>query len=623
MNFKNKELYITFTIVFIVLWYIQNRFFALAEYYSPENIFKGIFLASNNIEYIFFELMPTSSIKANILSLLIPVLFMLLLNSVLGSSKNYKKNIEHGSASWATKNDIKHFLSESDFRKNMILSETERTTIFDDVEQKYKRNNHVLTIGGSGSGKTRFVIKPNLMQRNANYLVTETKGTILSEIGYLLLQPSKTYLKNGKVKAKKDKNGKLIAVKEPYKIKVLNTVDFSKSNYYNPFAYIKSEEDILIFVNALVANTSNPDKKGGDSFFEDAEKNLYYACISFIKSFLVEEEQHIGSLIDMIDNSKVLDGQEEYESNTDRLFRYVEYGNEELGIEASPNHFCVRQYKKFKQGAGKTLKSILISCGVRLSPFDISALRELMSKDELDLDKLAEEKSALFVITSDTTPTFNFIASIMYTQIFNLLCKRADNEFGGELPIRLLAYLDEFANIGKIPDFQTLIATLRSRLIGVIIVLQNEAQLKAVYKEHSSTIIGNCDKEIFLGGKEKETAETISKMLGKETIDLTNISKSYGNSKSTSRQEQKLGRELMTPDEVERMPGDECIIRIRGFKPFKSKKFNIQNHPDYKYLWDDKNIKSKKYFNYAEYIKKQRSINSGTIEEVSDEEFYK
>lgn len=620
---SKKLLYIILSFIFIILWYVQNRFFALAEYYSPNNLFKGIVPASNSLEYIFFEIVPTFNIKANTFSLILPILFVFFVTNVVGNTKNYKKNIEHGSASWGTKKDIQHFLSKKDFRKNMILSESERSTIFDDVEQKYKRNNHVLTIGGSGSGKTRFVIKPNLMQRNANFLVTDPKGTILNEIGYLLLQPSKTYLKNGKVKAKKDKNGKLIAVKEPYKIKVLNTVDFSKSNHYNPFAYIKSEEDILIFVNALVANTSNTDKKGGDSFFEDAEKNLYYACISFIKSYLVEEEQHIGSLIDMIDNSKVLEGQEEYESNTDRLFRYVEYGNDELGIKANPNHFCVRQYKKFKQGAGKTLKSILISCGVRLSPFDISSLRELMSKDELELDKLAEEKTALFVVTSDTTPTFNFIASIMYTQIFNLLCKKADNEFGGELPIRLLAYLDEFANIGKIPDFQTLIATLRSRLIGVIVVLQNEAQLKAVYKEHSSTIIGNCDKEIFLGGKEKETAETISKMLGKETIDLMNLSKSYGNSKSTSRQEQKLGRELMTPDEVERMSGDECIVRIRGFKPFKSKKFNIENHPDYKYLWDDKNIKSKKYFNYAKYIKKQRDIKNGTIEEVSNEEFYK
>lgn len=620
---SKKLLYMILSFIFIILWYLQNRFFSLAIYYSPNNIFKGIILASNKIEYIFFELVPTTDFKVNMLSLCLPILFFGVLNNILTDKKNYKKNIEHGSAKWGTKNDIQHFFSKKDFKKNMILSESEQTTLFDDVAQKYKRNNHVLVIGGSGSGKTRFVIKPNLMQRNANFLVTDPKGTILNEIGYLLLKPDKTYLKNGKLKAKRDKDGNLVVVKEPYKIKVLNTIDFSKSNYYNPFVYIKTEEDILIFVDALVTNTTNPDKKGGDSFFEDAEKNLYYACISFIKSFLVEEEQHIGSLIDMIDNSKVLEGQEDYESNTDRLFRYVEYGNKELGIEANPNHFCVRQYKKFKQGAGKTLKSILISCGIRLSPFDITALRELMSKDELELDKLADEKTALFVITSDTTPTFNFIASIMYTQIFNLLCKKADNEFGGELPLRLQAYLDEFANIGKIPGFQILISTLRSRLIGVMVVLQNEAQLKAVYKDHSSTIIGNCDKEIFLGGKEKETAETISKMLGKETIDLMNLSKSYGNSKSTSRQEQKLGRELMTPDEVERMPGDECIVRIRGFSPFKSKKFNIIKHPDYKYLWDDKNIKSKKYFDYAKYIRKQRDINNGIIEEVSDEEFYK
>lgn len=624
----NKDKKITYSVIFTLcffLWYIQNRFFALAEYYAPKNIFKGINKAMDNIEYIFFELKPTTNITANIFSLLIP-LFIFYIVTTFSKKKNYKKNIEYGSARWGRKEDIKNFENKN-FKKNVILSKTENLTMTKASAPKYELNKNILVVGGSGSGKTRGFLKPNIMQRHSSYVVTDPKGTVLNEVGNLLLKPDVTMLSSGKYKATKV-DEKLKLVKEPYVIKVFNTVNFDKSNCYNPFSYIKSEEDILIFVEALISNTTGKNATKGENgdFFEKAERNLYVALISFIKSFLVEEEQHIGTMIDMIDNSQVLENDETYESDTDRLFKYIEFGNPELGIKPDPLHFCVKQYKKFKQGAGKTLKSILISCGTRLAPFDIKKLRELMSKDELELDKIGDRKTALFIITSDTTPTFNFISAILYSQLFNLLCTKADDEYGGRLPMFVRFLLDEFANNGQIPNFERLIVTIRSRGLSASIFLQNDAQLKTLYKEASATIVGNCDSEVFLGGKEKETAETISKMLGKETIDITNTSKSYGNQKSLSRQEQKLGRELMTPDEIRKMPGDECIVQIRGLPPFKSKKYDITQHKDYKYLWDNGNIKSKKYFDYSKYIKKQRekeNNNISIIKKVSNEEFQK
>lgn len=479
------------------------------------------------------------------------------------NKKKYRTGEEYGSARWGTSKDIKPFM-HPDFFQNMILAKDIGLTMGKPTKPKYARNKNCLVVGGSGSGKTRFVIKPNLMQMNCSYVVTDPKGTVLEEVGKMLNRGTK---KEGEEKHF-----------EPYRIKVFNVIDFSKSMHYNPFRYIRSEKDILKFVTTLINNTRGDGEKAGEDFWVKAERLLYLAYIGYIWYEAPEEEQNFRTLLYMINASRTSESDEGYKNAIDLIFEDLEAVN--------PDHFAVRQYKKFKLAAGKTAKSILISCGARLAPFDIEAMLELTDYDELELELLGDRKTALFVIISDTDATFNFIVSIMYTQMFDLLCDRAYEKYGGSLPIHVRCLLDEFANIGQIPQFEKLIATLRSRGISVTIVLQAKSQLKAIYKDNADTIIGNCDSEIFLGGKEGSTLKEVSEMLGKETIDISNTSDTRGTSRSYGINNQKNGKELMSKDELAVMDGEDCIVQVRGVRPFKVKKFDIEKHPRYHLLSD-------------------------------------
>lgn len=479
------------------------------------------------------------------------------------NKKKYRTGEEYGSARWGTSKDIKPFM-HPDFFQNMILAKDIGLTMGKPTKPKYARNKNCLVVGGSGSGKTRFVIKPNLMQMNCSYVVTDPKGTVLEEVGKMLNRGTK---KEGEEKHF-----------EPYRIKVFNVIDFSKSMHYNPFRYIRSEKDILKFVTTLINNTRGDGEKAGEDFWVKAERLLYLAYIGYIWYEAPEEEQNFRTLLYMINASRTSESDESYKNAIDLIFEDLEAVN--------PDHFAVRQYKKFKLAAGKTAKSILISCAARLAPFDIEAMLELTDYDELELELLGDRKTALFVIISDTDATFNFIVSIMYTQMFDLLCDRAYEKYGGSLPIHVRCLLDEFANSGQIPQFEKLIATLRSRGISVTIVLQAKAQLKAIYKDNADTIIGNCDSEIFLGGKEGTTLKEVSEMLGKETIDISNTSDTRGTSRSYGINNQKNGKELMSKDELAVMDGEDCIVQVRGVRPFKVKKFDIEKHPRYHLLSD-------------------------------------
>ena len=445
---------------------------------------------------------------------------------------------------------------------------------------KYARNKNILVIGGSGSGKTRFFVKPNIMQMHSSYVITDPKGTVLLEVGSMLAKGSPMTDENGKIV--RDKEGKVIY--EPYKIKVLNTINFKKSMHYNPFVYIRSEKDILKLVTTIIANTKGEGQQSGEDFWVKAEKLYYCALIGYIWYEGREEEKNFNTLLEMINASEAREDDENFKNPVDLMFDELE--------QKDPNHFAVRQYKKYKLAAGKTAKSILISCGARLAPFDIAELRELMSYDELELDLVGDRKTALFVIISDTDDTFNFIVSIMYTQLFNLLCDRADDVYGGRLPIHVRCLLDEFANIGQIPKFEKLIATIRSREISASIILQSKSQLKAIYKDNADTIEGNCDTTLFLGGKEKTTLKEIAEILGKETIDLYNTSDTRGSQRSYGMNYQKIGKELMSQDEIAVMDGGKCILQVRGVRPFFSNKYDICKHKNYKYLsdYDKKNI---------------------------------
>jgi len=470
------------------------------------------------------------------------------------NAKNWRKDIEYGSARWGNKKDIEPYVDPKP-ENNLILTQTESLMLNGRPKNpKYARNKNVLVVGGSGSGKTRFFLKPNLMQMHSSYCVTDPKGSILVECGRLL-----------------KKNG--------YAIKVLNTIDFGKSLHYNPFAYLRSEKDILKLVTALIANTKGDDAKGGDPFWEKSETLLYCALIGYIHYEAADEEKNMNSLVEMINSMEVREDDETYKNAVDYLF-------EELENE-SPNHFAVRQYKKYKLAAGKTAKSILISCGARLATFDIKEVRDLMSYDEMELDTIGDRKTALFIIISDTDDSFNFIAALMYSQLFNLLCDKADNVYGGRLPVHVRFLLDEFANIGKIPKFEKLIATIRSREISACVILQTQSQLKSIYKDDAETIIGNMDTRLFLGGAEKTTLKDLSESLGKETIYLLNNSVSRGNSPSYSQNQQKLGKELMTVDELSVMDGSKCILQLRGVRPFLSNKFDITKHKNYRFLSDE------------------------------------
>ena len=469
------------------------------------------------------------------------------------NAKKYRKGMEYGSARWGTAEDIKPY-TDPVFENNIPLTQTERLTMNSRPKQpKYARNKNILVIGGSGSGKTRFFVKPSLMQMHSSYVVTDPKGTVLIECGKLLQRGG-------------------------YRIKVLNTINFKKSMRYNPFAYLRSEKDILKLVNTIIANTKGDGEKSGEDFWVKAEKLYYTALIGYIWYEAPEDEKNFTTLLEMINASEAREDDEDFQNPVDLMFERLE--------EKDPEHFAVKQYKKYKLAAGKTAKSILISCGARLAPFDIKELRELMETDEMELDTIGDRKTALFVIISDTDDTFNFVVSILYTQLFNLLCDKADDEYGGRLPVHVRCLLDEFANIGQIPKFEKLIATIRSREISASIILQSQSQLKAIYKDNADTIVGNCDTTLFLGGKEKTTLKEISEILGKETIDSFNTSETRGRELSHGLNYQKLGKELMTQDEIAVMDGGKCILQLRGVRPFFSDKFDITKHPKYKYLSD-------------------------------------
>ena len=488
------------------------------------------------------------------------------------NAKKYRHGIEYGSARWGTAADIAPYM-DKDFFQNIPMTQTERITMASRPKQpKYARNKNILVIGGSGSGKTRFFCKPSLLQAHSSYVCTDPKGTLLPEIGAFL-------------------------ERKKYRIKCLNLINFRKSMRYNPLAYIRSEKDILKLVNALIMNTKGEGEKSSEDFWVKAERLYYSALIGYIWYEATEEEKNFITLLDLINASEAREDDETYQSPVDLLFSQLE--------EREPDHFAVKQYRKFKMAAGKTLKSILISCGARLAPFDIKELRDLMEYDELELDTLGDQKTALFVILSDTDSTFNFVAALMYSQLFNLLCDKADDFYGGRLPVHVRLILDEFANIGQIPNFDKLIATIRSREISASIILQSQSQLKTIYKDAADTIVGNCDSTLFLGGKEKSTLKEISELLGKETIDLYNQSENRGSQVSHGLSYQKLGKELMTQDELAVMDGGKCIFMLRGVRPFLSDKYDLTRHPNYRYTAD---ADPKNVFDMERYMKKQRAV---------------
>lgn len=536
---------------YILIFYLGNIFAKHVNAYVGGDIIDRIFTAILQIETMSF--LP--SLKANDLAtgLVVAGIVKAIVYTKGKKTKKFREGEEYGSARWGTKKDIEPYIDDK-FQNNVILTQTEYLTMNSRPKNpKYARNKNVMVVGGSGSGKTRFYVKPNLMQMHSSYVVTNPKGTIVIECGKML-----------------ERNG--------YDIKVLNTINFKKSMKYNPFAYLRSEKDILKLVQTIIANTKGEGEKAGEDFWVKAEKLYYTALIGYIFYEAPREEKNFATLLDMIDASEVREDDENYKNPIDHLFDALE--------RKDPTHFAVKQYRKYKLAAGKTAKSILISCGARLAPFDIKELRELMSEDDLALDTIGDKKTALFVIISDTDDTFNFVVSIMYSQLFNLLCDKADDVYGGRLPVHVRFLLDEFANIGLIPKFEKLIATIRSREISASIILQAQSQLKAIYKDHADTIVGNCDSMIFLGGKEKTTLKELSETLGKETIDLYNTSENRSNQKSFGLNYQKTGKDLMSQDEITVMDGGKCILQLRGVRPFLSDKYDITKHKNYKLLED-------------------------------------
>ena len=521
----------------------------------------------NRFDKLFANPLPSVHLRDLLIGVAGGIALRLVVYYKAKNAKKFRQGVKYGSARWGNAKDIEPYM-DAVFENNVLLTQTERLMMSGrPKEPKYARNKNILVIGGSGSGKTRFFVKPNLMQMHSSYVVTDPEGTVLVECG-------KT-LKRGK-----------------YKIKVLNTINFAKSMHYNPFAYIRSEKDILKLVNTIIVNTKGEGQQSGEDFWVKVEKLYYTALIAYIWYEAPEEEQNFAMLIDLIDASEAREDDENFKNAVDLLF-------EELEAEKT-NHFAVRQYKKYKLAAGKTSKSILISCGARLAPFDIKELRDLMEYDELELDTLGEEKTALFVIISDTDATFNFVVSIMYSQLFNLLCDKADDVYSGRLPVHVRMLLDEFANIGQIPQFEKLIATIRSREISASIILQSKSQLKAIYKDNADTIEGNCDTTLFLGGKEKTTLKELAEVLGKETIDLYNTSDTRGTSQSYGLNYQKTGKELMSQDEIAVMDGGKCIMQLRGVRPFFSDEFDITKHKRYKELSD---FDPKNAFDIEDYVK--------------------
>ena len=554
-------------IPYLAFFYLGNIFSHHVRSYVGgdviDKIFQGI-LELNTISFL-----PSIHPADILIGIGVAALIKFIVYTKGKNARKFRQGKEYGSARWGTKKDIEPYMDEK-FQNNILLTQTERLTMNGRPSNpKYARNKNVLVIGGSGSGKTRFYVKPNLMQMHSSYCVTDPKGTIVLECGKML-----------------EDNG--------YEIKILNTINFKKSMKYNPFAYLRSEKDILKLVQTIIANTKGEGEKAGEDFWVKAEKLYYTALIGYIFYEAPREEKNFATLLDMIDASEVREDDETYMNPIDRLFEALE--------KKEPTHFAVKQYKKYKLAAGKTAKSILISCGARLAPFDIRELRDLMSEDEQELDTLGDRKTALFVIISDTDDTFNFVVSIMYSQLFNLLCDKADDVYGGRLPVHVRCLLDEFANIGLIPKFEKLIATIRSREISASIILQAQSQLKAIYKNNADTIVGNCDSTLFLGGKEQTTLKELSEILGKETIDLYNTSETRSNQKSFGLNYQKTGKELMSQDEITVMDGSKCIFQLRGVRPFLSDKYDITKHKNYRLLedYDKKNL-----FDIESYMKRK------------------
>ena len=509
------------------------------------------------------------------------------------NAKKYRRGVEYGSARWGRPEDIAPYIDPvPDW--NIPLTRTESLTMTSRPKNpKTARNKNILVIGGSGSGKTRFFVKPSLLQMHSSYVVTDPKGQLLRETGKLLAHGGPKRDENGK--PVRDKHGKVVY--EPYRIKVLNTINFSKSMKYNPLAYVRSEKDILKLVNVIIANTKGDGEKSSEDFWIKAERLLYCALIGYIWYEAEPEEKNFITLLELINACEAREDDETYKSPVDILF-------DELA-QAQPEHFAVKQYVKFKMAAGKTLKSILVSCGARLSPFDIKELRDIMTEDELELDTMGDRKTAMFLIMSDTDTTFNFVIAILQSQLFNLLCDKADDLYNGRLPVHVRCLLDEFANIGQIPNFDKLIATIRSREISASIILQSQSQLKTIYKDAADTIVGNCDVTLFLGGKEKSTLKEISELLGKETIDSLSQSENRGAQTSHGLSYQKLGKELMTQDEIAVMDGGKCILQLRGVRPFFSDKYDLTKHPRYKYLSD---ADKKNVFDVERYMKRRPAI---------------
>lgn len=564
---QDKVKFLKQNIPYLAFFYLGNIFSNHVRSYVGgdviDKIFQGI-LELNTMSFL-----PSIHPADILIGIGVAALIKFIVYTKGKNAKKFRQGKEYGSARWGTKKDIEPYMDEK-FQNNILLTQTERLTMNGRPSNpKYARNKNVLVIGGSGSGKTRFYVKPNLMQMHSSYCVTDPKGTIVLECGKML-----------------EDNG--------YEIKILNTINFKKSMKYNPFAYIRSEKDILKLVQTIIANTKGEGEKAGEDFWVKAEKLYYTALIGYIFYEAPREEKNFATLLDMIDASEVREDDETYMNPIDRLFEALE--------KKEPTHFAVKQYKKYKLAAGKTAKSILISCGARLAPFDIRELRDLMSEDELELDTLGDRKTALFVIISDTDDTFNFVVSIMYSQLFNLLCDKADDVYGGRLPVHVRCLLDEFANIGLIPKFEKLIATIRSREISASIILQAQSQLKAIYKDNADTIVGNCDSTLFLGGKEKTTLKELSETLGKETIDLYNTSETRSNQKSFGLNYQKTGKELMSQDEITVMDGGKCIFQLRGVRPFLSDKYDITKHKNYRLLedYDKKNL-----FDIESYMKRK------------------
>lgn len=613
MDSRKIKKFVLNNLAYVIFGYAGNIICFAFRTAEGKDVSEKLLPALNNLGTAFAHIIPSFHPVDLLVGVAVGVAMKFIMKIRAANKKKFRQGTEYGSAVWGTEKDIEPYMDCKDKDNNVILTQTEGLTMGKPSHPKYARNKNILVIGGSGSGKTRFFVKPNLMQMHSSYIVTDPKGTVLIECGKMLERGRPV----------RDEKGNLSY--QPYRIKVFNTIDFGKSMHYNPFAYISKknrEKDILKFVDVLIKNTQSSQQNGGDDFWVKAEKLLYTAYIAMIFTINPPEEQNFETLIEMINSSECREDDETFQNAIDRLFAFIEcwinddfpndaeISNEFQEMKANqPNEeqkrlgaFACKQYHAYKLAAGKTAKSILISCSTRLAPFAIDEVLEITSYDELGLDKLGDELSALFVIISDTDATFNFLVAIMYSQLFNLLCTKADNSEGGKLNYHVRCLLDEFANIGEIPQFEKLIATIRSREISASIILQAKSQLKAIYKDNADTIEGNCDTTLFLGGKEKSTLKEISESLGKETIDSFNTSNTRGQSESYGLNYQKLGKELKSQDELAVMDGGKCILQLRGVRPFFSDKFDITKHKHYHLLLDD-NPKAK--FDIAAFVRKR------------------